>query len=154
MFISKYKRPGGFAQLLHLLESSPASSQEILLRAVAKEDPGWAHLLKVKALSIEKIARWPTSVLEIILPDLSPSALALAINSLENASTREKILAVLPSPQAQRVLVAMENKNFTDDEVASSVLVLIQHIRSLEGRRVLRFEEFAPELVIDKKLAA
>ena len=63
MMLSRFRKPGGFMQLLALIESCDPSKQKNLLSLVGPEDPGWAHLLKVKALTFDRIRSWPAPVL-------------------------------------------------------------------------------------------
>lgn len=59
--LARYRKPGGFLQLLKLIETSQPAKQEKLLDVVEKEDPRWAELIREKKLTSEMILSWDHS---------------------------------------------------------------------------------------------
>ncbi len=153
-FLSKFKRPGGFQSLLALIESSDSTKRAQMIELIAQEDPGWAHLLKVKALSLEKILQFPVSVLMKLLPELGPSMIVILLKRV-NKEEKEKLLISVQSKLLQQVQEEFQKMPDPNDEQFQLASVkLIQLTRSLESRRIIRFEEFDSNLNIEKKLIA
>ena len=50
--ISRYKRPGGFVQLLSLIETSTAAKKEKFLEIVRSESESWANAIEQRVLTI------------------------------------------------------------------------------------------------------
>lgn len=158
--LSRFRKPGGFQQLLVLIETCDSAKQKSLLHLVSQEDPGWAHLLKLKTLSFEKILGWPSEILMEITPTLSDQVLAIAyqmaVQLSENGKQpyHEKWLRGIPSIKAREIQDIAKSKSFTQSEQNVASIKVIQTVRELESKGQLRFAAFAPLLEIDKRLAA
>jgi hypothetical protein len=156
--LSRFRKPGGFQQLLLLIETCDPSKQKNLMQLVCKEDPGWAHLLKVKALTFERVLSWPSEVLMEITPPLSDLVLAtvyqIAQNLQRDPLLAEKWLKGLPSLKAKEIQSLSQNQIFTPAEQSVAVIKVIQTVRELESKGILRFANFDPLLEIDQRLTA
>ena len=64
--LARYRKPGGFVQLLKLIETSQPPKQEKLLEAVEKEDAEWAQLIRVKKLTPDMVLSWEPETLTLI----------------------------------------------------------------------------------------
>jgi flagellar motor switch protein FliG len=56
--ISRYKKAGGFIQLVSLIETFGAPKREKFIEMIDAESPVWAKALRDKMLSIERIFSW------------------------------------------------------------------------------------------------
>lgn len=56
--LDRYKKKGGFVQLLQLIETSPSKKQEQFLGLIAEESPAWEDTLRKKILTIDKVYSW------------------------------------------------------------------------------------------------
>ena len=158
--LSRFRKPGGFQQLLTLMESCDQQKKQNLLQLVGTEDPGWAHLVKAKSLSFERILSWPVNVLMEITPHLPDRILMIAyqmaeISAKKNASDYpEKWLKSLPSMKAKEIYNLTQSTSVNVFEHHSAAVKIIQTVRELEAKGVLRFSHFDPALEIDKRVAA
>jgi len=157
--LSRFRKPGGFQQLLALIETCEPAKQKSLMRLVGTEDPGWAHLVKVKILTMERILSWPQEVLMEITPHLPDQVLATAYQMAEQLSTpeaalHEKWINSLPSMKAKEVKALCKDQVMTAAEQASTSIKVIQTVRDLEAKGKIRFGSFDPVLEIDKRIAA
>jgi hypothetical protein len=166
--LARFRKPGGFQQLLALIETCEPAKQKALLHLIAVEDPGWAQLVRLKTLSFERILSWPVEILMEITPPLPDKVLATAYQIAETISTpnpqaapqvfkeslHEKWLQSLPSLKAREIRQMAAELSPTAAEQSATVIRLIQIVRELESKGQIRFQQFDPLLEVDKDLAA
>ncbi len=158
--LSRFKKPGGFQQLLVLIESCEPQKQTSLLHMVASEDPGWAHLLKVKALTLPRILDWPVEVLMEVTPHLQDHSIAMIYRMAQDISrkakknTHDRFLKAIPHTKNNEILEIANSIRFTESDQTATVIRLLQIIRELESKGKLNFQSFDPTLVIDIKIAS
>lgn len=157
--LNRFRKPGGFHQLLALIETCEPAKQKDLLHLVGSEDPGWAHLVKAKSLTFDRILSWPVEVLMEITPHLPDKVLAAAYLVAEQQSSHgnllhEKWLKSLPSMKAREVHSLAQGSAVTAAEQTASLIKIIQTVRDLEAKGNIRFAQFDPSLEVDKRLAA
>jgi flagellar motor switch protein FliG len=153
-FLTRYKKPGGLVQLLHLIEASELNQQAQLLDLIASEDPGWAHLVRLKCLSVGRVIMWPLDVLAKVLQELPTETLATLYKSLPHEHKDRILIALTPKEINMLQVEASNDPIVRPEEVYAARTKLFQMVRSLEGRRVIRFEEFDPSLHLEKRLIA
>ena len=61
--LSRYKRAGGFVQLLSLIETSGPSKREKFLEIIRGESSSWGEAIERHSLSIDRIFSWPDEVI-------------------------------------------------------------------------------------------
>lgn len=157
--LGRFRKPGGFQQLLTLIETCEPSKQQNLLNLVGTEDPGWAHLVRLKTLTFARVLSWPVETLMEITPHLPDPILATAYQMAEQMAIHgpplhEKWLQSLPSIKAREVRSLAQTAPFNIHEQIATGIKVIQVVRSLEFRGLLRFSKFDPTLEIDKRLTA
>ncbi len=158
--LEKFRKPGGFQELLLLVESSEPFKQNILLQLVGKEDPGWAYLLKLKAITFQRVLSWPQEVIMEITSPLPDHVLAAAYQLAEQLSQRdepplhEKWLQGLPSIKAKQILEMVHSQTSSAGEQSAAAIRVLQVVRDLESKGILRFSEFDPLLQIEEQLVA
>jgi flagellar motor switch protein FliG len=152
--LARFRKPGGFQQLLTLVETCEPEKRKSLLHMVSSEDPGWAHLVKVKALTFERILSWPQETLTVITPHLPDSILLNAYKMAEKSLQHEKWLKAVPSLQAQDIKISAQNLQLTAEEQFSTSIKIIQTVRELVADGQIQFADFDPALIIDERLAA
>jgi flagellar motor switch protein FliG len=87
--LARYRKPGGFKQLLLLIETSQPVKQEKLLEVVEKEDPVWAKLLRDKKINSEIILKWNIDHLATIFENMVPRMAAMIIKSIGDEAILE-----------------------------------------------------------------
>ena len=151
--LNRFKKQGGFIQLLQLIESTEPSKQKSLLHLVGQEDPGWAHLVRLKSLTADRILNWPNEVLSKILSHLSSPVIAVLYNN-GSESQRTKILLCLPQRIVREVQELATNIPSGTSEVTTAQLKLVQTSRDLNNSGQIDFLKFDPSLHVEHKLVA
>jgi flagellar motor switch protein FliG len=157
--LNRFRKPGGFQQLLLLLETCEPGKQQSLMKLLGSEDPGWAHLVKLKSLSFSRILSWPTEILMEITAPLPDRVLA-TIYFMAGDETRfgspplkEKWSQSMPSMKSREVQEMARTQSFSPAEQMAATIKLIQTVRELESKGQLRLASFDPALEIDKRIA-
>ena len=65
--LARYKKRGGFRQLLELIETSTPEKQSKLLKVIEQEDAEMASQVQAKTLTSEKVLNWKPETLFQIL---------------------------------------------------------------------------------------
>lgn len=158
--LGRFRKPGGFQQLLALIETCDPAKQKNLMHLIGTEDPGWAHLVRLKALTFERIMSWPVEVLMEITPPLPDNILANGykmaelISNGEQPHLHEKWLKSIPSIKAKEIKDLASYQQLTAADQAASVVKLLQVVRELEAKGVIRFSNFDPSLELDMRITA
>lgn len=158
--LNRFRKPGGFNQLLALVETCDQQKRKSLLDLVGSEDPGWAYLVKVKSISFERILSWPVNVLMEITPHLSDRILMTAYHMAEamakssHSDIHEKWLKSLPAMKAKEILNLAQSSAINPIEHHSAAVKIIQTVRELEAKGQIRFAQFDPALEVDQRIAA
>ena len=151
--LNRFRKQGGFQQLLALIETCDPDKQKNLLHLVGTEDPGWAHLVKVKALNLDRILSWPQEIILEIAPHVPDKILATLCVKL-NMETQSKLLVAVPNLKGRELRELSTALKPTAAEYHAAVVMLIKTVRDLETRGKIRFVTFDPSLVVDQKIAA
>lgn len=145
--VDRYKKSGGFVQLLQVMETCGAKKREQFLSIITEESPSWAEALNQKLLTYDKIISWkPEVILEIIasvnmlsfstaLKGLSPQGLADFLNKLshqDKARLERSLQDINPSPA----------------EISSSQMKVISETRTLLSTGSIKADKVDPKLVI------
>ncbi len=154
--LTRFRKQGGFNQLLTLIEVCDPIKQKNLLHLVGTEDPGWAYLLRSKVLTKNRILGWPQNILMEITPQLSDPVI-LALHSSLNDNHKLALMNSLPQSILLRVT---QNLNadfaieYSEAEQNAATIKLIQVTRDLENEGKIKFSNFDPSLCLDSTLAA
>lgn len=151
--LGRYKKTGGFQQLLSLIETCAPTKREQLMKVIQAEDPGWAALLKTKMLTFEKFFAWdpihiaeitnemPARILAAALVGLPPESVARATHTMDHMKKREieTLLAEMtPNPS----------------EVETARMKLLTRVRELEKEKRIDLNQIDPAVSIrDLKVA-
>lgn len=151
--LGRFRRPGGFHQLLLLLESCDPSKQTQLLRMIAQEDPGWAYLAKLKLLSVERVMAWPTTILMEVLPQM-PLPIVINLYCGLGPEYRAKIKESLPKEWRMNFERDTTDVNPKPEEKFAAGVTLLQTVRDMSSQGLIKFNLFDPELEIDHRIVA
>lgn len=150
--LARFRKPKGLLQLVKLIETSEPDKRRQLLSLVAKEDPGWAHMVLAKALTFERVIQWPEPVLEKIFEQVPANLLASLIQAAPEESAH-KIQSCLPRKLQKDVELLVQERRFTREEKSGALTRLLVVIRELQDQGVLVFAHFDSTLEIDLRLA-
>jgi len=133
--LDRYKKKGGFIQILSLIESSEPAKAEKFLSIIAEESQVWADAIKEKALTLDKIKTFSESVLYESLETLPATVLANAM--VKSPDLKDAILPCLSPITRKKIELAMkENPDPRPGDILTCQLRLISACRTaiIEGR--------------------
>jgi hypothetical protein len=149
--LDRYRKPGGFLQLLNLIETSGPQKQEKFISLIREEDPRWAEALAQKTLSMQKIMSWEDTALMEITAYIQEIVLATAMHGLEEAP-REKLLKSMSNSQKRQVDEAFKASKPSPAEISTVFARMITDVRKMivDGR--IRIEKVDPSMVIEDNI--
>ena len=147
----RYKKTGGFLQLVKLLEGFGKEKQEKFLDLVEQEDAVWANTLKGKLLSVEKIMSWDSQIISNITERMHEKNVAALMHGLDEPS-KEKIYSLMGHSERRRLDTAMAEMTPGAGEIATGFVKLIEETRNMISGGSLRIDKFDPSLVIEEDI--
>ncbi|MGE0632653.1 MAG: FliG C-terminal domain-containing protein [Pseudobdellovibrionaceae bacterium] len=151
--LSRYRKSGGFAQLVQLIESCDATKRAEILALVGVEDPGWAVLARKKILTTEKIFSWPMDVLLEVMTRVPDRTLALVIHTLKEEK-REPIFSIIPHIRSRNIRSFYDEKVPSHAEQHAASIKVFKLVRDLETEGLLKISVIDPDLDLRDKLIA
>lgn len=149
--LERYKRPGGFVQLVSLIETCAPSKQEKLLETVAVEDRLWADTVRSKMLSLARIYSWSDETLMEIFGTLQDLTVAVAIHAADEAM-KARIHRFITQSRRRKIEDVHGSKTPTPAEVASTHVKIIETVRKMAVDGFLRFEKCDTEMMIEEEI--
>jgi hypothetical protein len=143
--LDRYRKPGGFVQLLALLETCGQTKKEKFLQMILEENANWHDALKQRLLSIDMVLTWPNEFLTEITSRSLPITLAAISKSLNEDQTK-KLFHGLPHSHFSKIREISQNKNFAPMEITSSIEKFLGETRALIQQGTVKLDKFAPEL--------
>lgn len=150
--LNRYRKKGGFKQLLKLLESCAPAKQTQLLEVINSEDKAWATLLKKKMLSLEIIFGWKPDVLAEFTHLIPAKTLAYAVKKL-GPEALERAITCFPHIKKREVEDMYNAANPSPGEMLAAAGKVIEKVRELTDNGILKFEKIAPELSLEEDAA-
>lgn len=77
--ISRYKRSGGFVQLLSLIETSSQTKKDRFLEIIRSESVAWADAIEKHSISLERIFSWSDDTVVEVFKSLPLRNMACAL---------------------------------------------------------------------------
>ncbi len=151
--LARYRKSGGFSQLLALIESCDSQRQEKLLHLIAVEDPGWVVLVKRKMLTLEKIFSWPPEILASFLDQVPERILVASLYCVEQ-KTADRVLKSFSVNRSKDLTHLYFQLQLSPAEKSAASIKIIQMVRELEADRKINLKLIDPTLEIDVKLVA
>ena len=149
--LSRYQRPGGFIQLIQLIETCGKQKQDNFLNIIEGEDPRWARAVREKMLTIEKMLNWNDNTIAEVSKGLAVLTLATAMHGLSSEQS-SRLLQTHTHAQKRTIDDLFKTNSPSPAEISAAFLKIIEEARAmmLDGR--LRAEKFAPELIISENI--
>lgn len=148
--LDRYKKPGGFAQLLALIESFGVTKQQKFLSIVEEENPTWGNVLKEKLLTVERIMGWPPNVIAEIVPKINVNILSIALHGM-NKENVEKFMSGLPAGEKRKITAEYEVARPQPADIATTHIKMIEAVRRMINDGELRLEVIDPSALINEK---
>lgn len=143
--LDRYKKKGGFFQLLQLIETSPQKKKDQFLSLIAEENPVWEDQLRKKILTIEKIYNWDQSVLAEVFTRLPPLTLAVAMHGNTPEYT-DKLLACLPPITKRKIYDLISDANPSPAEKLTCEMKIITEVRGYVAQGLIKLEKIDVDL--------
>lgn len=152
--LARYKKQGGFEQLLNLVETSNPKKQETFLKLIEQESRPTVDMIKEKMLSCDKIFSWEQSFLIEITTQVPMKVLAICLHG-RPLEIVNKAIATFTHMQKQEMHAMLNDKKPTPGEIEAANMKLIQTVRGLNKAKVIRLEKIDPKLDFpaDQKVA-
>lgn len=148
--LDRYKKPGGFQQLLSLIESFAAQKQEKFLGLVEAENPTWGKALRDKLITVPRILNWPPATLAEIVPKMNINILSIALHGLSKEEV-ERFLSGLPAGEKRKITNEYEVVKPQPNEIAATHVKLIEMVRRMVSEGELRLEVVDPGAIVNEK---
>lgn len=149
--LDRYKKKGGFIQLLNLLETSSKAKQEQFLTLISQESTTWESELKKRLLSVDKIVEWPREPLSEIISRIQPLTLAVALRHFDQAK-KEEITNVLSQSDKRKILNLVDETNPNPAEISTCLHKIVIETRGLIQQGIIKLEKFNPDLAVPENI--
>ena len=149
--LDQYRKPGGFLQLLNLIETCGPKKQEKFLEMIETEDHRWSEAIRRKMLTVEKIFSWDEQTLSDVVAQLQELNLSVALYGLAE-DVVVKVKKHLPHLFQRKLQDLKEIQNPNVSEISSALMKIISEVRSMINRGTLHLERVAPELAVESDI--
>lgn len=145
--LQRYRRKGGFETLLKLIESSKPNKKASLLKLIEEEDAGWAEMIRMKSLDMDKIFSWDAVYIKDIVFNMEPRVLGISLIG-QSKETHEKVASVMTEIKWVEVSDYLGDDHHSEGEIHAAQNQIIQTTRDLVDQGYIRFEDIDPKLVL------
>jgi outer membrane murein-binding lipoprotein Lpp len=145
--LQRYRKPGGFLQLVALIETFGPQKKEKFLEMIEGESPVWARALREKMLTFNRIFSWPEQVIIEVFKNLPPKTMAFALQALKEEQ-RGKIMAFFSHAEKRKIEEMIAESNPKPEELASVMVKVVEHCRAMLKGRELHADKFDETLLV------
>ncbi|MCB0342913.1 MAG: hypothetical protein KDD59_11770 [Bdellovibrionales bacterium] len=149
--LSRYKKAGGFVQLLNLIETRGPEKREKFLQIIEEESPYWAEAIREKLLSIDRILTWDENILGEIAVRLPELALATFLHGIQEEH-REKILSTFTHTQRRHIDDFFDSKTPSAGEINATLVKLLELTRHMITEGEIKLDRVDPGLAIHEDI--
>ena len=149
--LDRYKKTGGFNQLLTLLETCGSQKRTKFLEIIRQEDARWADALVAKSVDLSRFLSWPDAAIAEVTGAMLEINVASVISSLDQTQ-QTRLLATLPHIKRRKVEDLLTTQNPSSGEVATSLNKLYEMIRKLAADGILRLDKIDPNAYVDSDI--
>lgn len=149
----RYKKTGGFQQLLTLIETCAPAKRDHLMKVIQSEDPGWAALLKAKMLTIDKFFSWDPIYIAEITSEMPSRILAAALIGLP-ADTVARATHTMEHMKKREIEALIQELTANTGEIETARMKLLARVRELERDKRIDLSKIDPAVSVrDVKIA-
>ena len=149
--LQRYKKSGGFYQLLSLIETFGPQKREKFLEMIDGESAPWAAAIRDKMLSLDRIFAWPDQVLVEVFKRLPVKSQAFALQGMKDEH-KAKIMQFYSSSEQRRLDDVLDEGKPKPEEIQATLLKLVELARKMIHERELNPEKFDAGLVIPEDI--
>lgn len=146
----RYKKKGGFFQLVQLIETSNSKKREQFLSLIKVENPAWESELRKKALSLEKVLSWESSIISEIISRIPTITLTTILQS-RTKSEYDKLYALLSFADQRKYQDNVANPP-NAGEIQTAEDKVLQEVRNLISLGIIKLEKVDPSLIIQDNI--
>jgi hypothetical protein len=146
--LDRYKKPGGFVQLLTLLETSGPAKREKFLQLIKEEEEVWAEVLEKKILTINRIFSWNQESLAEVVGNMQDMHLAVAMHGLKE-DHRNNVIKTFNHARKRKIEDLFSTSKPTQPEISTMFEKIIVEVRKMIHDGHLRMDKIDPTLCID-----
>ena len=145
--LGRFKKPGGFQQLLTLIESFGPQKREKFMEMIQAEDAAWGRAIASKLMNIDRILGWPEQTLSDIFKSLPVRQMACVMKSVsaEHAAKISKFMSHADLRKLEGEMTTMEVK---PEEAFATFVRVIELTRSMIKSGHIRIDRVDPEMFI------
>ena len=149
--LDRYKKKGGFNQLLQLIETSGKTKQEQFLALIAQESPVWEETLRKKWITLDKVLSWSPVYLAEIFSRIQILTLASAFHGYPEDKLAI-ILEAVSATEQRKFQMTLQEINPNPAEKATSQMKILSETRGLIAKGIIKLDKLDPELVIPENI--
>jgi hypothetical protein len=149
--IDRYKKKGGFIQLLNLIETTGPEKRDKFLKLIGDESSAWEAEVRKKMLTLDRILSWNATYLAEILPRIPAMTLGALISS-QPPEKQAIIMGIMSFSEKRKIEEFLKDKKPTSGEAGAAYMKLVSEIRGMVASGHLKFEKFDEELVVPENI--
>ena len=149
--LDRYKKKGGFIQLLQLIETSNKQKQEQFLAIVAQESTIWEAEIRRKTLTLEKILTWNPTYLAEIFSRIQILTLASAFHGAEQSKI-DVVFKAITTTNQRKFQMTIQEINPNPAEKLTSQMKILAETRTMIAQNIIKLDKVDPELMISENI--
>jgi cell division protein FtsB len=149
--LDRYKKKGGFIQLLQLIETSNKQKQEQFLAIVGQESPIWEAEIRRKTLTLDRILTWNPAYLAEIFSRMQILTLTSAFHGAEQEKI-DVVFKAITSTDQRKFNMTIQELNPTPAEKLTSQMRILSETRTMIAQNVIKLDKVDPELLIPENI--
>ena len=149
--LDRYKKKGGFTQLLQLIETSNKQKQEQFLGIVAQESTIWEAEIRRKTLTLEKILTWNPTYLAEIFSRIQILTLASAFHGADQGKIDVVFKAITTTDQ-RKFQMTIQEINPNPAEKLTSQMKILAETRTMIAQNIIKLDKVDPDLMIPENI--
>ena len=149
--LDRYRKPGGFYQLLCLMETCAPAKKEKFLEIIRSESTTWAEAIKAKMLDISRIYSWKDETLAEIFGTLQDLTIAIALIAGDE-KLKTRVYGYMTPSRKRKIEDLIGPKKPSPDEIATMHMKIIETVRKMAHDGYIRFDKVDPDLYFDEKI--
>ncbi|MGE3974471.1 MAG: FliG C-terminal domain-containing protein [Bdellovibrionales bacterium] len=151
--LTRYRKPGGFAQLVLLIEGCNQKKQKQLMDLILVEDKSWHQKIQDNILTREKLLALPPELTNEIFSRVPDKVLSFILHSL-TPEQREKATATLTHFKKKALEELMGGAAPSVGDIEAAFMHVFKKVRDLEKDGTISFLKLAPALSLSEDKAA
>lgn len=149
--LDRYKKKGGFVQLLQLIETSGKQKQEQFLGLIGQESPIWEETIRKKTITLDKVLNWNPAYLAEVFSRIHILTLASAFHGYAEDKIAIVFKAISATDQ-RKFQMTMQEINPTPAEKATSQMKILSETRAMIAQGIIKLDKVDPELMISENI--